>query len=1025
MAAILIALCGCEAGAFHAAGPAPAAPAAPAANSGVAQSLGTNRIGEPCRLTAAPRDAAPKESAAAYDAFCGRWEAPSGRILSVGGDAEPGTLAAGGWWRDHLEEATACADPQPATILGDVPAVVLDCALRPGGWPYRAVAARINDRVFLGDAIPASEAAMQRGIGLLANHPVEPAAGNEGERSAAAPSPAPESDAANGLYSAGDLASYRALLRRAQYENFLGNHSEAERRYREALALQQRLLPGDKGGLAFVLMHLALELSNQQRFSEADVLFSSAGELLSASTDATDEARWTSYKALHFANQRRYATALEWARRASALRLELARTSRPDLFRRFIGAVEPGQFAEGDRAGRIGELVIGGEAETALGDIVQSRYLEAAMLVRLDRASEAAAPLAEAERVLDADPRAPRRWMAPILLLRAEMFERSGDLGQAERTLRECIEAQRAVFADARIEGLAEIALGRVLAANDRPQETLLAFERGFAILREQGGGLAMDEALPYFRTALNEAQRHPEQRAELFAAMFAAGQLVRGTVTGQTIALAAARLAASDSESGSLIRGLQDARRRRDALAQTLAEAQASPTTLPPQITMVEQQLAAANADVARLGRSVQAAMPRYNQLIDAPVDIGQALAARHPDEALAQILVGRDGSVGLLIDGEGIEVYEIALRDDEARAAVAQLRRPFDASIGAAFDVEVAHRLYRTLFGPVQDRLARSRHLAVVPSGPLLSLPFAVLVSEPVSAVVDGDYTRVPWLVRDHALTLAPSVQSFIQLRTEAARSPAPRPFIGFGDFVPPRDPDAILAAVHLPPSCRSEALVIAELPRLPATATEVRTIAATMGAPANAVILGADFTEATLNHTRLDDYRVVYLATHGLLPQRLDCWAEPSLVVSRPVTGEDGSDGLLVASEIAELKLDADLVVLSACNTAGPAGQSGGESLSGLTRAFFYAGARALLVTHWQIPDAPTVHLMVGLFRGIAERNLSIDEALQASQVAVASERATSHPLNWAAFTVVGDGYRQLDIPRPLAGAPAAAG
>lgn len=1020
--AILLALAGCSAPTTGKPAGGGASPLGAAVAAGEVQPLGVNRIGEPCRLTFGSRDAGTPDEAAAFDAFCGKWEAPSGRIFRVeGGNGDPMALASRGWWRSRLEQATDCRDPAPTTILGDVPAVVMDCALRPGGWPYRAVAANVDGQVFLGDAIPASEPAVQRGIGLLAGRekPATSAAAGQPSTPEATKAASPAGD---GLYSAGDLLAYRRLLRLAQNANFLGNHAEAERRYREALAMQQRLLRGDKSGLAFVLMHLALELSNQKRFSEADVLFNSAGELLSASTDATDEARWTSYRAMHFANQRRFEPALEWARRASGLRLDLARASRPDLFRKFSGEAEAGQFAIGDRTGRVGELVIGGEAETALGDVAQSRYLEAAMLVRLDRRQEAEAALQDAERVLRADPRAPRRWLPQIQLLHAEILERAGDLPQAERMLRASIEAQRAVQPGARTEGRAQMALGRVLAARNRPADAIVEFEKGFTIFREQGGGVPVDEAMPYFRTALAELQRAPEQRVARGRALFAAAQIVRGTVTGQTIALAAARLAGSEGEGGSLIRELQDTRRRRDQLIQTLAEVQASPTALPPEITAVEEQLRAANARVGNLERGVQAAVPRYNQLVDTPIDVDQALAALRPNEALVQILIGDRGAVGLLIDKDGIEAYEIPLNAERAREMVARLRRPFDSTIGAPFDVATAHGLYGILFGGTASRLTRAQHLTVVPSGALLSLPMAVLVSEPPPAVTDGDYSRVAWMVRRHALSIAPSVQSFVQLRAQARSSKAHRPFLGFGDFVPSRDPDAILANLGLPSGCRGEIVAVANLARLPGTATEVRTVAATLGAPADAVVLGSDFSEPAIKRKDLSDYRVIYLATHGLLPQQLDCWAEPSLVVSKPAGVKDAGDGLLVASEIAELKLDADLVVLSACNTAGPGGESGGESLSGLARAFFYAGARTLLVTHWQIPDEPTVRLMVGLFRNIADRDLTIDEALRQSQIAVADTPKLSHPLNWGAFTVVGDGNRALDIRTPVAELPA---
>ena len=141
--------------------------------------------------------------------------------------------------------------------------------------------------------------------------------------------------------------------------------------------------------------------------------------------------------------------------------------------------------------------------------------------------------------------------------------------------------------------------------------------------------------------------------------------------------------------------------------------------------------------------------------------------------------------------------------------------------------------------------------------------------------------------------------------------------------------------------------------------------------LGGGGDAVLLGADATERNLRAQPLDQYRVLYFATHGLLPGELHCQAEPGLVLSPPATPARSTDedGLLEASEIAGLKLNADLVVLSACNTAASGGSFGGEALAGLADAFFDAGARAVLASHWEVPSLATVKLMTGLFAGRA--------------------------------------------------------
>lgn len=158
------------------------------------------------------------------------------------------------------------------------------------------------------------------------------------------------------------------------------------------------------------------------------------------------------------------------------------------------------------------------------------------------------------------------------------------------------------------------------------------------------------------------------------------------------------------------------------------------------------------------------------------------------------------------------------------------------------------------------------------------------------------------------------------------------------------------------------------------------------------------------------RVLEAAVVAVATHGLLPGELRCQSEPALVLTPPagVASSPGDDGMLDASEMTQLKLDADWVVLSACNTAGPDGGLGGESLSGLTRAFLYAGARALLVSHWLVASRATTELTTGLFSVHArDTTLGRAEALRRSQLALLAQRETAHPFFWGPFVLVGDG------------------
>jgi CHAT domain-containing protein len=152
------------------------------------------------------------------------------------------------------------------------------------------------------------------------------------------------------------------------------------------------------------------------------------------------------------------------------------------------------------------------------------------------------------------------------------------------------------------------------------------------------------------------------------------------------------------------------------------------------------------------------------------------------------------------------------------------------------------------------------------------------------------------------------------------------------------------------------------------------------------------------------------VLYFATHGLLPGELRCGASPGLALSPPSGGTSSTqdDGFLDSSEIAGLQLNADLVVLSACNTAAGGGRLGGESLSGLADAFFHAGARTLVASHWQVPSAATAQLMTGFFDKVGPKlSNGLADSLREAQLGLAGQAQTAHPFYWAAFTILGDG------------------
>jgi CHAT domain-containing protein len=347
--------------------------------------------------------------------------------------------------------------------------------------------------------------------------------------------------------------------------------------------------------------------------------------------------------------------------------------------------------------------------------------------------------------------------------------------------------------------------------------------------------------------------------------------------------------------------------------------------------------------------------------------------------------------------------------------------------------FDLGLAHELYETLLGPVEALIRDKRHLMVVPSGALTALPFHLLVTEqPVAAVPQVNaprdlaaYRDAAWLLKRHAVSVLPSVASLKALRALAHKDVAGKPMVGFGD--PLFDPNAPAANTRVASnSARNlttrsytdffagagvdRTKLAQALPPLPDTADELKAVAKDLGAPASDIHLGRDASETTVKRLRLADYRVVYFATHGLVAGDIKGLAEPSLALSIPAQSSDLDDGLLTASEVAQLKLNADWVVLSACNTiAGD--RPGAEALSGLARAFFYAGARALLVSHWAVESNAAMRLTTSTFDFLkSDPSLGRAEALRRAMLAYMTD--TTNPLNaypalWAPFVVVGEG------------------
>lgn len=400
------------------------------------------------------------------------------------------------------------------------------------------------------------------------------------------------------------------------------------------------------------------------------------------------------------------------------------------------------------------------------------------------------------------------------------------------------------------------------------------------------------------------------------------------------------------------------------------------------------------------------------------APLPLAAVQRGLRPDEAMLVLHAGSDGVYGLLVRPEGRPLAwmnRIPLRDLEAR--IETIRSGLDLTSGVLprFPFADAASLFDLLLGPAREALVGRKHLLVVSDGPLQSVPFSVLpMRAPAEAPITDEIrgARIDWLIRQHALTVLPSVRSIATRETQRLASRAQTAFAGIGDPVLTGAPGSV-RSVDFRQAFQRDSIADVEalrrLPALPDTRIEVTRIAENLRARPQDVLLGAAASETAVKKHPLGDARILLFATHGLVAGALHGSTEPGLVLSPPVQGTAQDDGLLTASEIAALRLDADLVILSACSTATSDGRPRSEGLSGLARAFLGAGARSVVATHWAIPSQPTVEITTRMIAARqAESGQDWGRALQRAMLAMVDEvggAENAHPANWGAFIAIG--------------------
>jgi len=873
-----------------------------------------------------------------------------------------------------------------------------------------------------------------------------------------------------------------------------GHYAEAEPLYKRSFAIQEKALGPNHPDVGQLLNNLGALYRAQGRDTEAEPFYkrSLAIREKALGLNHPDVGQSLNNLALLYKTQGRYADAEPLYKRSLAIREKALGLEQPEvgITLNNLAALyrEQGRYSEAEplykRSLAIREKALGSEHRDVglslnnLGELYreQGRYAEAEPLHKRG--------LAIREKALGSE----HPEVGNSLNNLGVLYQAQGRYAEAEPFYKRSLAIKEKALGpdhpdvELSLENLGSLAFAQSdwsRAADYFRRSTDIrrrSVERGLAIARGDRPGSELQRKAGQFWALVKATHRLAvyglSPTAQLAADMFETAQWVRGSEAAASLAQMAARSARGSPQLAGLVRERQDLVSEwaiKDKLL--IASKSEDPEKRNANVEKTAaDRLAAIDSRLAEIDRQLAKDFPNYAALASAtPVSVAEVQAQLGADEALVLFLdtpvwkplpeesfvwvvtktdmrwVRSDlGSTALTREVAALRcgVDATAWYGDGKEKCAKSLDIPLNKSPGPnqppPFDHARAHKLYTALFGEVQD-LVKSKHLLIVPSGPLTQLPFQLLVKNPPASI---DHRQIAWLAREQAVTVLPAATSLKALRRVGRPSTAPRPMIGFGNPLldGPNGGYAVAAKLarakqHCPEEQRPQVAALAHLrvgvgaivPRggladvshirmqvpLPETADELCAVAHDVNAGARDIYLGAQATEREIKQLsakgELEKYRMVHFATHGVLGSQLDGAHEPGLILTPPDQATEEDDGYLSASEIAALKLDADWVILSACNTAAGAATSA-EALSGLARAFIYAQARALLVSHWEVYSGTTVKLITTAIREMArDPKLGRAEAIRRSMLALIDkgEPHEAHPAYWAPFVVVGEG------------------
>ncbi len=820
----------------------------------------------------------------------------------------------------------------------------------------------------------------------------------------------------------------------------LSRYAEAEPLYKRSLAIREKTLGSEHPDVANSLNNLAELYRDLSRYAEAEPLIKRALAIREKALGAEhpDVAMSLNNLAAIFYSQGRYTEAEPLMKRALAIREKTLGLVHPDvagslnnlavLYRNLSRYAEAEPLLK--RSLAIREKTLGSEhpdVAMSLSNLAglykdQSRYTEAEPLHKRSLAIYEKAHGTEHPDV------------ATSLNNLAVLYQDQGRYAEAEPLYKRSLVIREKPLGSEHPDvanSLNNLAL--FYDAQGRYTEALPYSRRAYTILKNR-----FERASNEQEGELTKAGRQSEQKskrsifithigllshtkgASAASEAFEAAQLAQASSVGQSVAQMAARFAVTGGDLSKVIRQRQDTADQLTHADKALVEAASQPPAKrnADKEAQLRKSLVELEQSLKQQSQVITKRFPEYDALVSpAPITVADNQKLLKRDEALLLYLVSGENSYAWVVRANAVSFVALDVKSAELDKQVSQLRSKLDPTQNPIkpFDTTASYALYQKIFAPLEEKLKGVRHIVLINGGALQSLPFPVLVDK-----APGQQGQTSWLADRYAFSVVPSVSSLRALRTFSRAAPGKEPFIGFGNPIlqgssgTERIAARALFRAGSKTGAGSLSSGIADVEQirkaaaLPETEIELRAFAKALKAPGESVRVGVNATETLVKQTDLSRYGVLAFATHGVMAGELSGVAEPGLILTPPSQGSVLDDGYLSASEVAQLKLNADWVLLSACNTAAPDGKPGAEGLSGLAKGFFYAGARSLLVSHWAVESDSAVLLTTEMFsRYENNQGMGKAEALRQSMQKLRQNPKYDHPMYWAPFSVVGEG------------------